>query len=107
LQQNDSRVFLAGLPIPVAFKLTSIAHPGEPVTDAKAGISVLMIGDASGNATSKTVLEQSSAFDHLGDIYFYFINTRKFLPGTYILTVYGDAFAAQQVQFTIKPPKTP
>ena len=101
LQQSDSRAFLTGLPIPVAFKLTSIAHPGEAVTDAKAGLSVVMVTDANGNATSKTFLEQSNAFDRLGDIYFYFIDTRKYSPGTYMLTVYGDAFAAQQVQFTV------
>jgi len=107
LRATDSRIFTAGMPIPVVFQLTSIAHPGEPVTDAKAGISVVMISDASGNATSKTVLEQSCAFDRLGDYYFDFLDTRRYVPGTYAVTVYGDAFAAQQVQLTITQRKRP
>jgi hypothetical protein len=90
----------------VAFALTSVANPGAPVTDAKAGISVVMVSDASGNSTTNVVLEQATAFDHLGDLYFYFLDTRHYAPGTYMLTVFGDAFVAQQVQFTITAPPT-
>ncbi|MGH9645029.1 MAG: choice-of-anchor D domain-containing protein, partial [Terriglobales bacterium] len=105
LRQEDPRAFIAGIPIPVAFRLTSIVNPRKPVTDAKAGLSVVMVSDASGNATSNTVLEAASSFRNVGGLYFYFLDTRQYAPGTYILTVYGNAFAAQEVQFTIVPRK--
>ena len=101
LRQQDSRVFPAGFVIPALFELTSIAQPGKPVTDAKAEASVQMLSDANGNATSKSMLVEPCKIEHIGDIYFFFLDTRHYAAGTYVLTVYGDAFAAQQVQFTI------
>lgn len=63
-----------------------------------------MIADAQGNPTAKNVLLKSSAFSNLGDTYFYFIMyTSKLAPGTYAVTIYGNAFVAQQVQFRIIP----
>jgi sugar lactone lactonase YvrE len=105
LQQQDPRVFTTGIPILVAFTLTSLAHPGRPVTDAIAGLSVMQVSDANGTATSNTVLEKASAFAHLENLYFYLVDTLRYPPGRYIMTVYGDAFAAQQVQFRMVPPK--
>jgi len=103
LRQEDARTFPAGFFIPAAFKLTSIANSEMPVTDAKAKASVQMVADASGNATSKSMLEEPCEIEHIGGLYFFFLDTRHYAAGTYVLTVYGNAFAAQQVQFTIKP----
>jgi YVTN family beta-propeller protein len=104
LRQEDPRTFPAGFVIPASFKLTSIADPGKPVTDAKTQASVQMVADANGNVTSNSMLEEPCLIEHIGGLYFFFLDTRHYTAGTYVLTVYGDAFAAQQVQFTIKPP---
>jgi YVTN family beta-propeller protein len=104
LQQNDPRVFPAGTSIPVQFQLTSVANPSQAVTDAIAGISVVMISDANGNSVSNVVLQQPAAFEHQGSSYLYSLNTTGYAPGVYNLTVYGNAFVAQQVQFTLPAP---
>jgi YVTN family beta-propeller protein len=101
LLASDSRVFPAGTTIPVQFQLTSVAHPGTPVTDAVAGIAVVMVADGNGNPVSNVVLEKSTGFTYSGNGYGYQLNTTGYAPGTYNLTVYGNAFAAQQVQFTL------
>jgi trimeric autotransporter adhesin len=101
LQQSDKRIFPAGIPIPVEFKLMSLTRPGTPVTDATAGITVTMISNASGNPTSTIVLEKPSAFTYVHGRYVYLLNTEQYAPGVYNLTVYGNAFPAQQVQFTL------
>ena len=101
LQQSEARIFPVGTLIPVQFQLTSIAQPSESITDAKAGITVVMISDANGNPTSNVVLDKSSAFAYTGGNYVYSLNTSGYAPGTYNVTVYGNAFAAQQVQFTL------
>ena len=106
LQSNDERIFPVGTSIPVSFKLTSVANPGVPVTDATAGITVVMISDAGGNPTSNLVLEKTAAFVFSGGNYVYSLNTTGFAPGRYNLTVYGNAFVAQQVQFTLPAPTT-
>lgn len=99
--QNDVRIFPVGTVIPVEFQLTSIAEPGVSVTDAIAGITVVMLSDANGNPTSKIVLQQPAAFTYQGGSYVYSLNTKGYAPGVYNLTVYGNAFVAQQVQFTL------
>lgn len=104
LQQNDTRIFPAGTSIPVQFQLTSVANPSQAVTDAIAGISVVMISDASGNAVSNIVLQQPAAFEYQGSRYLYSLNTTGYAAGVYNLTVYGNAFVAQQVQFTLPAP---
>ena len=106
LQSNDERIFPVGTSIPVSFKLTSLANPGVPVTDATAGITVVMISDAGGNPTSNLVLEKTAAFIFSGGTYLYSLNTTGYAPGRYNLTVYGNAFIAQQVQFTLPAPTT-
>jgi YVTN family beta-propeller protein len=103
LRQTDSRIFPAGRTIPASFKLTSIADPGKPVTDAKAEGSVQMVSDLNGNPTSMSVLAEPIEIEHFGDSYYLFLKTKRYAAGTYVLTVYGDAFAAQQVKFTITP----
>jgi hypothetical protein len=62
-----------------------------------------MVSDSSGNAPSSSVPAELYAIEHIGDIYFEFFETWNCAAGTYVLTVDGDAFAAQQVQFTITP----
>jgi hypothetical protein len=106
LLATDSRVFVGGVQIPAAFQLMSIAHPGQSITDAVAGLSVVWVSDASGNPESKVVLASKDAFHYESGIggYLHQIDTTGYQAGTYILTVYGNAFAAQQVQFTIQLP---
>jgi len=106
LQSNDERIFPVGTSIPVSFKLTSLANPGVPVSDAIAGITVVMVSDASGNPTTKLVLEKTAAFVFSGGNYVYSLNTTGYAPGVYNVTVYGNAFVAQQVQFTLPAPTT-
>ena len=106
LQSDDERIFPVGTSIPVSFKLTSVANPAVPVTDATAGITVVMISDASGNPTSNLVLEKSAAFVFSGGNYVYTLSTAGYLPGLYNVTVYGNAFVAQQVQFILPAPTT-
>lgn len=106
LQQSDSRVFPVGTMIPVKFQLASVASPGTFVTDAVAGIAVVMVADGQGNPVTNIVLEKSSAFTFSGGSYSYSLNTTGYAPGTYNVTVYGNAFAAQQVQFTLPTPTT-
>jgi Dockerin type I domain len=60
-----------------------------------------MVSDANGNPTSNVVFHQNSAFNYGGNGYTFSLSTMGFAPGVYNLTVYGDAFAAQQVQFTL------
>jgi len=99
--EDDVRIFPVGTLIPVEFQLTSIAQPGQPVTDAAAGITVTMLSGANGNPISSIVLENSSAFRYERGKYVYYLDTRGYAPGTYNVTVYGNAFAAYQVQFTL------
>jgi YVTN family beta-propeller protein len=103
LLASEPRSFVTGTVIPVQFQLTSVAHPGKPVTDASAGISVVMLTDANGNAVNTVVLEQTTAFAYQSATqnYQYSLNTSGYAAGTYGLTVFGDAFVAQQVQFTL------
>jgi YVTN family beta-propeller protein len=101
LQQNNARVFPAGTIIPVQFQLTSVAQPSESISDATASITVVMISDANGNPRSNDVLDKSSAFAYTGGNYVYSLNTSGYAPGTYNITIYGNAFTAQQVQFTL------
>jgi hypothetical protein len=106
LLPTNPRVFEGGVEIPVTFQLVSVAHPGQSVTDAVAGLSVVWVSDASGNPESKVVLASKDAFHYESGIggYLHEIDTTGYQAGTYILTVYGNAFAAQQVQFTIQLP---
>ena len=105
LQQEDPRTFPVGFVIPASFELTSIAHPGRPVTDAKAQATVQMVSQLNGIATPQSPSEPVCEIEHIGGFYFFFLDTRHYAPGIYVLTVYGDAFSGRQVQFTITPRK--
>ena len=101
LAASDDRIFPSGTTIPVQFSLVSIAHPGTSVTDATAGISVVQTADSKGNAVANIVLDAPTGFAYSGSSYKYSLKTSGYAAGTYVLTIYGNAFAAQQVQFTI------
>lgn len=105
LQATDARVFPVGTVIPVRFTLSSLADPAVPITDAKAGLAVVQVTDANGNGTANVVLDLPKAFssddDDNNGRYHYALNTTGYAPGTYALTIYGNAFAAQQVEFTL------
>jgi YVTN family beta-propeller protein/probable HAF family extracellular repeat protein len=103
LRTTDPRVFGAGAGIPVTFRLTSIANPAKPVTDAVANLTIVRVSNASGAPESTVILALNNAFQYESGIgYKYQLNTSAYSPGQYVLTVYGNAFAAQEVTFTIK-----
>jgi YVTN family beta-propeller protein len=102
LRPSDPRVFGAGVQIPVKFQLASVIHAGQPVTDAQASLTVVWEFDASGKSRNQVVLTASNAFHYQsGTGYVFQLNTSGVAPGTYLLTVYGNAFAAQHVQFSV------
>jgi YVTN family beta-propeller protein len=102
LRPSDPRVFGAGVQIPVKFQLASVIHAGQAVTDALAGLTVVWEVDATGKSQNKTVLAVQNAFHfQTGTGYTYQLNSTGFAPGTYLLTVYGNAFSAQHVQFSV------
>jgi len=95
------RKYEHGGPIPIAFRLTSVAT-GKPVTDAKAGLSVVMIADAKGNPTQTVVFEKTVAFkEKKPGKYERVLSAHKYAAGTYTMTIYGDDFPAYQGQFKI------
>jgi len=107
LRPTDPRIFSAGTAIPVTFELTSIINPTQPVTDAVANITVVWAANANGQPESQTVLALQDAFTYVnGTGYVYQLDTSGYQPGTYVMTIYGNAFAAQQVQFTIAAGET-
>jgi YVTN family beta-propeller protein/probable HAF family extracellular repeat protein len=101
LTSNDERIFPSGSIVPVQFHLASIAHPGVIVTDAVAGLSVVQTSDSKGNSTANIVLDAPTGFAYSNGAYNYSLKTTGYAAGAYALTIYGNAFAAQQVQFTI------
>jgi hypothetical protein len=99
LRDSDPRSFPSGVGIPVSFRLTT--DPGEPVTDATAGLTVLMVLNGEGQAVSEPVFAEQNPFKY-GVGNYEFTLPRNFAPGGYILTVYGNAFATQSTSFTIR-----
>jgi len=104
LRATDPRAFHVGSEIEVRFSLTSIANPSIYVTDAQAGLSIVMVADANGNPLVQEILTlPPPAFRYSGEENSYRreFEFEDYAPGTYVMTVYGNAFAAQQVQFTL------
>ena len=101
LQNSDPRSFPDGSSIPVAFTLSSASHPGEPVTDATAGLTVLMVANAENQRVSEAVFAQQIAFHYEGGAYRFDLSTKKLPKGTYVLTIFGDAFASVATTFTL------
>jgi hypothetical protein len=102
--QNDVRIFPAGTLIPIEFQLISAAHPGQPITDATAGITVSKLSGTNGSVRSSFVLENPSAFHFESGKYVFDLNTAGFAPGVYNVTIFGDAFVPQSVGFTVPVP---
>jgi YVTN family beta-propeller protein/probable HAF family extracellular repeat protein len=105
LRSTDPRVFSSGSEIDVSFQLTSVANPSQYVTDAEATLSIVMVADANGNPLIQQIpLRPQPVFRYSkgSNRYHRGLDFEGYLPGTYILTVYGNAFAAQQVQVMIK-----
>jgi YVTN family beta-propeller protein len=101
LQPANPRVFGAGVTIPVAFQLASVTNPGQFITDAVANLTLEMVANAAGQSQSTVVLALTNPFHMVDGTYSYNLNTTGLAPGTYVLAVYGNAFAAQQVQLTV------
>jgi hypothetical protein len=100
LRNQDPKVFPIGAAIPVSFTLASTHHAGA-VTDATASISVVMTAAASGTRTPVIVFSQQNAFVFTNGGYSFTIPSQGFRAGTCSLTVYGTAFPATAVSFTI------
>jgi YVTN family beta-propeller protein len=101
LQPTNPRAFTGGTTIPVSFQLASVSKPGQFITDAAANLTVEMVANAAGQAQSTVVLALTNPFHLATGTYSYSLNTTGYAPGVYVLSVYGNAFAAQEVQFTI------
>jgi hypothetical protein len=101
LQSQEPRSFADGSSLPVAFTLSSAANPPEPVTDATAGLTVLMVANAQNQPVSEAAFAQQIAFAYEGGAYRFNLSTKKFARGTYVLTIFGDAFASQATTFTL------
>ncbi len=87
--------------ISIAFDLASVAN-GTPVTDAHAGISVVMIADAQGNPTSRLAFSGRNVFNQTtSGVYQYDLDAAKYQTGTYMVTIYGNAFPAYQGEFKV------
>jgi hypothetical protein len=99
LRSSDPRSFPVGMNIPVSFNLVSSGHP---VPGAIASISVLMVADGAGHPASEVVFYRQNAFTFTGKSYDFTLSAAYLPAGTYSLTVYGDAFASQDVSFTVK-----
>ena len=102
LQATDPRIFTAGTPILIGFKLASTLRCGQPVTDATAGLTVVQVADAEGHTLSKVIGVKQFAFQYVNGSYQFSLATTSYAPGTYIVTVFGDAFVSQAVYFTIE-----
>jgi hypothetical protein len=108
LRSTDPREFAAGTTIPVTFQLASVANPTQPITDAVANLTLEYVANASGQPQSTVVLDLKNAFSYKSGVgYVYQLNTSQYPTGTYLLIVYGNAFAAQQVQFSLMTDQAP
>jgi YVTN family beta-propeller protein/uncharacterized repeat protein (TIGR03803 family) len=95
------KAFNRGRIIYMGIRLTSVAN-GSLITDAEASISVVMIADANGNPTQKVVFSGTNVFrQYSPGIYDFALGAIKYAPGTYSVTIYGNAFPAYQGQFQI------
>ncbi len=95
-------VFCSPSTIPLQIYLTSVAN-GSPVTDAQASVSALLIANAAGNPTQDTILSVTDVFKQTAPgHYVYDMGSSKFPAGSYILTIYGNAFPAFQAHFQIE-----
>jgi hypothetical protein len=102
LLATDPRTFAIGSPIPIGFHLTSVENCGQPVSDASAGLTVTQIANAQGQLLSSTRFAQESVFRYSAGNYSYSLSTENLPAGTYVMTVFGDAFVTQSTYFTLQ-----
>lgn len=95
------KTLVHGTNLPVVIQLKSVAN-GKSTTDASVNISVVMIADDDGNPAQQLVLSAMNAFKQprSGD-YTYLIKAGRYTEGTYIVTIYGNAFPAYQGKFMV------
>jgi len=98
----DPKSFAAGETIPVSFHLASDIHCANPINDASASVSVLMVANGLGTAVSEMIYSKQNAFTYVNGNYEFALPTKSFPAGTYVLTVYGNAFVTQETYFTIQ-----
>jgi YVTN family beta-propeller protein/uncharacterized repeat protein (TIGR03803 family) len=94
--------FFMGHDIGVLIRLTSVAT-GKPFLTGEVSMSVEMVADANGNPTQEIVFEKKNCFkqkDATGR-YEYDLQAVEYAAGTYVVTIYGNSFAAYQGQFKI------
>jgi len=97
------RTFYGQKIIPIGFTLKSVVNKA-PVTDAQASITVVQIADAKGNSTNNVVLSGLNVFKQgVPGLYKYEIQAANYAPGTYSVSIYGNAFPAFLGQFVLKP----
>jgi YVTN family beta-propeller protein len=88
--------------IPLEIQLTSVAN-GTAITDAQAGVSVMRLEDEHGNPDQQILLTAPNVFvQTVPGRYKYDIQSPNYPPGTYALTIFGNAFAAFQGRFKIE-----
>jgi len=84
--------------------LTSQANSAQPVTDAQAKLAITMVADSKGFPKSFSMTSAPKAFVNKGlGLYEYDLSTNDYPAGTHSVSVYGNAFAAQDVQFRVLP----
>jgi YVTN family beta-propeller protein/probable HAF family extracellular repeat protein len=87
--------------IPLEIHLTSVAN-GTAITDAQAGVSVMRLEDEHGNPDQQILLAAPNVFvQTLPGRYKYDVQSPNYPPGTYALTIFGNAFPAFQGRFKI------
>lgn len=101
LRNQDPRSFPVGTEIPVSFILRSTEHSAE-VTDATAGLTVLMVAEPNGIRTSVVKFARQNAFVFSHGEYSFLLPCQHFPPGSYVLTVFGNAFPSTAISFTIR-----
>ncbi len=102
LLATSSKTFGVGTDLDASFQLMSVANPGQPVTDAVANLTLIYVANNSGQAQNTVVLDRKHAFTYRSGIgYSCHIDTTEYAPGSYVLVAYGNAFPAQQVQFSL------
>ena len=96
-----------GTNLGISFKLTSAATK-KVVTDARANFTATLVADANGNPVNQVVFSAHNLFTQTTPgVYTYGFCTKRrgsYLPlGTYIGTIYGNAFASHQFKFKLIP----
>lgn len=104
LRPNESRTFPTGSTIPISFHLGSTRNCGNPVTDAVASMTVLEVVNSAGKPTSITAFVGPNVFKYEDGNYVFNLSTARWSPGSYAITIYGNAFETQSTYFYLDVP---